>query len=163
MESQYSTPAMPGCRCRLHLRPTYPLHDDSAQRMADEDERPLRGAFDLRRHTAPLAVSILFFPRPKMEHSRIAGRARTPTARSASSCATSVCACCMIRSSEVLPSNAVTLALYPHVRILACGSTLGSMSASLSHETCEAEDVQVLMGSPLRPWTATMLGGACER
>lgn len=65
----------------------------------------------------------------------------------------------MIRSAEVLPSNAVTLALYPHVRILACGSTLGSMSASLSHETCEAEDVQVLMGSPLRPWTATMLGG----
>lgn len=67
--STYATPAI--ARVPLpaapFFLPTYPLHDDSAQRMADEDERPLRGAFDLRRHTAPLAVWILFCSTKKMD------------------------------------------------------------------------------------------------
>ena len=78
------------------------------------------------------------------------------TARSASNCATSVCACWSIRSEDVLPRNDVAFALYPNVRIREFLTALGSNFLSFNQQI-PALVVQFLNASPFKPWTATIL------
>jgi len=66
-----------------------------------------------------------------------------PTARSASNCATRVCACWRIRSEDVLPMNEVAFALYPNVKIREFLTTLGRSSGLLSQQVPDLV-VQVL-------------------
>ena len=79
------------------------------------------------------------------------------TSRSATNSATNVCACCRIRSDEVLPNIAVTFALYPYVRIREFFRFAGRRSGSLSHIFSDPSVVHVPKGSPLSPCTATTL------
>ena len=66
-----------------------------------------------------------------------------PTARSASNCATRVCACWRIRSEDVLPKKDVAFALYPNVNIRDLSTALGRRLLPLSQQVPDLV-VQVL-------------------
>lgn len=69
-----------------------------------------------------------------------------------------VCAWWWIRSFDGFPPFRLEkLALYPHTRTRALGMYFGRKSGWESQQILFCSAVQLLMASPLRPWTATML------
>lgn len=81
---------------------------------------------------------------------------RNLTALSACNCATSVWACCIIRSSLVVfPIHEYIFALYPQVRTRARFTYFGRRSGCFNQQI--SLDVQVLIAPPLSPCTATIL------